>query len=156
MDVFNALHWALAGGGGFPGILTAIVASALLVCFCLDSMDALYVAYSRACLRLENESWLRNNCKDPVFFSNMRAHTTVCSEVEANARVGAFWAALREVSDDAKTYVQPFVIPVAGAVVCLAVVMPLCCLCTQGMGVRHARRLRCLPMHYQSACLKDV
>jgi hypothetical protein len=149
-------NWLPSRWGGSPGVVANVLLSVVLICVCLDSLSAIYAAYNRACLRLENESWLRNNCRDPVFFSNMRAHTTVCADVEANARVGAFWAALREVSDDAKAYLQPFVPPVLGiAFICLSLI-PLCCLCFQRVGFASSRRLRCIPMHRQGAFLKDV
>lgn len=154
--IAHVIHWISAGCGGVQGIIVTMLLSALLLGVCLDSLSALYTAYNRACMRLENESWLRNNCRDPVFFSNMRAHTTVCADVEANARVGAFWAALREVSDDAKAFLQPLAPPAALAFVFVAVFIPLCCLCTQRFALTPARRLRCIPMHTQSAYLKDL
>lgn len=154
--IAHVIHWVSTGCGGVQGIIVTMLLSALLLGVCLDSLSALYTAYNRACMRLENESWLRNNCRDPVFFSNMRAHTTVCADVEANARVGAFWAALREVSDDAKAYLQPLAPPVATVFIFVAVVIPLCCLCSQRFALAPARRLRCIPMHKQSAYLKDI
>ena len=38
----------------------------------LDCLGAMYSAYRRAAMRLEDERWLLENCRDPVFFSNMR------------------------------------------------------------------------------------
>lgn len=152
----DMIEWLVTGWGGVQGIVWAMFMSALFLGVALDSLSAIYTAYNRACMRLENESWLRNNCRDPVFFSNMRAHTTVCSEVESNARVGAFWAALREVSDDARASLQPLIFPVGLTCIGAALLIPLCCLCSQRFGVAPARRLRCLPMHRQSMCLKDV
>jgi len=155
-NIAHAIHWVASGMGGIQGIVTSMLFSALLLGVCLDSLSALYTAYNRACMRLENESWLRNNCKDPVFFSNMRAHTTVCADVEANARVGAFWTALREVSDDAKAYLQPLFPWILLLAVVLTMLIPLCCVCSQRLVSIPARRLRCIPLHKQSDYLKDI
>lgn len=155
-NVLDFVHWSVMGWGGIQGVLTSMVASALCVGFCLDAFSALYTAYNRACMRLEDESWLRNNCRDPVFFSKMRAHTTVCTDVEANARVGAFWGALREVSDSTKAQLQPLAAPSIIVFILVLIVVPLCCLCAQRVGISTSRRLRCIPMHKQSVYLKDV
>ena len=144
------------GCGGVQDVIAITLMSAFFVGFFLDALSAIYTAYNRACMRLDNESWLRTNCKDPVFFSNMRAHTNICSDVEANARVGAFWAALREVSDDSKAYLQSFAAPVVVGIVVAAIFIPLCCLCVQRFSITHKRRLRCLPMHNSGVCLKNV
>jgi hypothetical protein len=150
------VHWVVFGWSGVQGIAATILLSTVFAGGCLDVLSALYTAYNRACMRLENETWLRTNCKDPIFFSNMRAHTTLCADVEANARVGAFWAAMREVSDDAKAYVKPLTTSIILFVAVCIFVLPLCCLCTQRMGVTHTRRFRCLPLHQQRVCLKEV
>ena len=98
------------GVGTLVSFLFSIVGAGLG----LDGLSALYTAYKRACMRLDDERWLLENCREPLFFSKMRAHTTVCSEVEANARVGAFWTALREVTDAFKITWQPGPPPASG------------------------------------------
>jgi hypothetical protein len=155
-SIFNVLHWGSFGWSGVQGMMATLLFSAMFAGGCLDALSALYMAYKRACMRLENETWLRKNCRDPVFFSNMRAHTTLCADVEANARVGAFWAAMREVSDDARAYVHPFAGIVVPLVILFVFVVPLCCLCTQRMGLVHPRRYKYLPLHQQRMCLKEV
>jgi hypothetical protein len=114
----------------------------------VDCLGALYAAYKRACMRLDNERWLRDNCRDPTFYSNMRAHTDVCSEVETNARIGAFWTALREVTDVAKVTWQPYVVGFALAIVAL---LPVCWVCAARATARCAPRRRewgeCIPIH---------
>ena len=59
---------------------------------------ALYTAHELALQRLDSEAWMLKNCRDPVFSSQLRAHTDVCSQVEASARLGAWGAAWRDVS----------------------------------------------------------
>ena len=92
----------------------------------LDWLGYLHNAYKKAMLRLEDERWLLENCRDPLFFSKMRAHTTVCSEVEANARVGAFWVALREATDVFKVSWQPCMVWVG---VVIIIILPMCWVC---------------------------
>lgn len=108
----------------------------------MDCIGALYGAYNRASMRLEDETWLRENCKDPVFFSKMRSHTSVCSEVEANARVGAFWAALHEVTDVFRVTWQPWAV---GWVYCVVAFIPLVWACTFRRGWRVCRYKERLP-----------
>ena len=72
------------------GLLCSVLCFQAGAALGLDGLGA-YAAYARALMRLDDEAWLLQNCRDPLFFSKMRAHTTVCSDVEANARVGAFW-----------------------------------------------------------------
>lgn len=151
--LMHPTHWM----GGVQGVIPCMLASALGAGVSLDAASALFTAYNRACMRLEDEAWLRNNCRDPVFFSKMRAHTTVCADVEANARVGALWAALREVSDGARESMQPLVLPAACLVALLVffvLVIPFCCLYSQASF--HARRSRSLPLHRSGLCLKEA
>ena len=117
------------GGGTFKDIVSAIVSllvSVVSAAASLDCLGALYTAYKRAGMRLDDEKWLLENCKDPTFFSKMRAHTTVCSEVETNARIGAFWTALREVTDVARVTWQPYIVGFAAAII---VLLPVCWIC---------------------------
>lgn len=155
--MLDLMHWIVSGWGGAQGVLAWMGVSALCIGMGLDALSALYTAYNRACIRLEDESWLRNNCRDPVFFSKMRTHSTICSDVEANARLGAFWAAMREVSDNTRAFLHPLAIHATVVVVVSVFFIPLCCLCTQRLGIGHARRLRGLPVHHRPRmCLKDV
>ena len=110
------------GVGTLVSFLFSIVGAGLG----LDGLSALYTAYKRACMRLDDERWLLENCREPLFFSKMRAHTTVCSEVEANARVGAFWTALREVTDAFKITWQPCLTGIALSLVVLLPVFWIC------------------------------
>jgi hypothetical protein len=157
--VLQAMHWTGGMVGGTQWIVSCMIAAGLGVGAFFDVASTLFIAYNRASMRLDAETWLRNNCKEPVFYSQMRAHTTVCAEVEANARVGAFWTAMREVSDGARESMRPLVLPIAGLVVVFILLMlavPLCCLCSQRLAVVNSRRLRVLPMHQQTMCIKEA
>ncbi len=117
--------------------ITSALASIVGASMGMDFLGVLYKAYKKAVMKLDDEKWLRENCRDPVFFDKMRAHTSVCSEVEANARVGAFWAALHEVTDVIRIAWQPWAV---GWVCCFVVLMPLFWACTCRSGRRHASR----------------
>jgi hypothetical protein len=113
----------------------------------LDCLGTLYAAYRKASLRLESDNWLLVNCKDPVFYSRMKTHPTVCSEVETNARIGAFWTALKEVTDVARVTWQPYIIGFAGAAL---VLLPVCWICFAKVSSKCRRRRewgQCIPLH---------
>ena len=119
----------------------------------VDWLSMLYTAYRRAAMRLDDERWLLENCRDPLFFSKMRAHTTVCSEVEANARVGAFWSALREATDVLKISWQPAVMG-AGAV--LVVLLPICWVCAARVSSSYGMSRRRMMWDESLPCLQDM
>lgn len=144
-------------GGTFTDIVSAVVSMLVSVVSAaagLDCLGALYTAYKRACMKLDDEKWLLENCRDPTFYSKMRAHPTVCSEVETNARIGAFWSALREVTDVARVTWQPYIVGFAAAVI---VLLPVCWVCAARVSskcsvvMRRRREMRgwgeCIPIH---------
>ena len=135
----------LDAAGSLCSVLCSLAGAALG----LDGLGALYAAYARALMRLDDEAWLLQNCRDPLFFSKMRAHTTVCSDVEANARVGAFWAALREVKQGFRISWEPWL---GGAFLALVVALPVCWVCAARASGRLSRhRWETLPRH-QRVC----
>ena len=86
--------------------MRCFVLSIVNVCFLVaigfffsDKICMLHRVYTSQSSRIADESWLRVQCMDPIFFANLKSHTMVCSEVEDNFRVGAFWFALAEVSE---------------------------------------------------------
>jgi hypothetical protein len=141
----------LFDGGTFTDVVSGIVSmlvSVISAAAGLDCLGALYTAYKRACMRLDDEKWLLENCRDPTFYSKMRAHPTVCSDVETNARIGAFWTALREVTDVARLNWQPYVVGFAAAIIIL---LPVCWVCAARVSSRCVPRRRrewgeCIPM----------
>ena len=106
--------WALV-------VLAGAIALAGLI---LDLALALHAAHDLNRRRLDSEAWMLSNCLDPVFSSQLRVHTNVCSQVEASARIGAWGAALRDVSASARLSVEAH----ARALVGLPVV-PVVCVC---------------------------
>jgi hypothetical protein len=151
--VSNHLGMLFWGGGTLMDIVASafsLLLSAVGAALGLDCMGSLYSAYRRACMRLEDEKWLLENCRDPTFFSKMRAHPTVCNEVETNARIGAFWTALKEVTDVARVAWQPYMLGFAAAVL---IFLPVCWLCAARASSKIVMRRRrqewgeCIPMH---------
>lgn len=152
------------GNGAFTDIIGATVSMLVSVVSAaagLDCMGALYTAYKRACMRLDDEKWLLENCRDPTFFSKMRAHPAVCSEVETNARIGAFWSALKEVTDVLRITWQPYIVGFAAAIVLL---LPVCWICASRVSskcstvIRNRRRDwgECIPMHSDFKSVKSI
>jgi hypothetical protein len=78
--------------------LVSVCASVVAAFFVLQKVCALHTAYQLRSTRIENETWLRDQCASPEFYTNMRYHTNLCEEVEATARIGAAWHALTEVA----------------------------------------------------------
>jgi hypothetical protein len=143
----------ILGGGTIADIIRSVFSmfvSVVSAAAGLDCLGALFAAYKRACMRLDDEKWLLENCKDPMFFSKMRAHTTVCSEVETNARIGAFWTALKEVTDVARVTWQPYVVGFAAAII---VLLPVFWICAARATSRCSDVIRrrgwgdCIPLH---------
>lgn len=65
-----------------------------------DRLYSLHTIYRDEVSRLADEAWLRSNCQDPVFFTNLRGHTDICSQVERNARRNLALFAVRQVMQD--------------------------------------------------------
>jgi hypothetical protein len=55
-----------------------------------------YDIYTELCAIVIGEQYLLHRCNDPVFFSNIRQHTDLCSTVFANARQNIFLKALNK------------------------------------------------------------
>lgn len=124
-------------------------------------------AYSSFSLRRTEEAWLRQRCREPDFFSNMRQHTDLCAQVEQGARASILLHALNVVCTTAHLcgqrqcadylndlVVRGFAWPLA-LVLCLFVLMvPSIITSLARHGVWHsfdasARRAHGFPMHAQ-------
>jgi hypothetical protein len=75
-------------------IAGAVLWGVTLVC---DRVFALHSIYTAQIARIKEEEWLRVKCQEPEFFRNLRSHTTLCTEVESNARRSALLFAVNEV-----------------------------------------------------------
>ena len=76
-----------------------VIAGAVLwgVTLACDRVFALHSIYTSHVAKIKEEEWLRVKCQEPEFFRNLRSHTTLCSEVESNARRSALLFAVNEV-----------------------------------------------------------
>ena len=82
-------------------VVSSACSIALFLClgfFSVDKVCLFHETYTVRAQELRKEEWLLDQCKDMVFFSNMGEHTSLCTEVDAKARIGAFWYALNRVS----------------------------------------------------------
>lgn len=68
----------------------------------ITRLYAFHNAYMQHLNKIEDEAWLRNNCRDPDFFSNLRQHTEICTAVMENFRKSPVLVALNDVA--ASTY----------------------------------------------------
>ena len=75
-----------------------VFGSLVLAFFATDKVCLLHEAYQLRTEKIEKESWLREQCAKPEFYSRMRYHTSLCEDVDATWRTGAAWHALREVA----------------------------------------------------------
>ena len=116
--------------------MTYAITSVFGTSLVLNSFEILYTSWQKASMQLEDEKWLRENCRDPIFYTNLKAYTSVCSRVETNARVGAFWMALHEVIENFRSAWNPYF---AGWVVCVFIICLIFLSCIFGSKI-HLRR----------------
>jgi hypothetical protein len=57
-----------------------------LCTFCISRIFLLHEAYISESNKQADERWLLEKCKEPEFYSNIRQHTDLCTEVANNAR----------------------------------------------------------------------
>ena len=69
-----------SGGWGWSTILS-ICLSFLWI---LGRVPIFQLAYAEHLQRLEDDTWLQSQCRDPQFFTRMRQHTDVCEHVRAS------------------------------------------------------------------------
>lgn len=81
-------------------VFTVIVALAVGF-YLLDQIAGLYGEYQKIRAMLEDDAYIRNKCRDPIFFSEIRRHTDICMSIENNAKIGAFMLALKNVTSNA-------------------------------------------------------
>lgn len=88
---------AMAFGAGLRNVLTSLWLMWATM-FVVSRIYLLHDAYISASNRRTDEQWLLRQCKDPEFYSNLRQHTDLCTEVEKNARASLFLTALNSVA----------------------------------------------------------
>lgn len=58
-------------------LASCLVAAGIII----SRVHIFYESYSEFTLQRVEEEWLRKNCQDPDFYSNMRQHTDLCALV---------------------------------------------------------------------------
>jgi hypothetical protein len=61
-----------------------IISMMLSIVWILGRIPIFQKAYVEHLQRLEDDTWLQTQCRDPEFFSRMRQHTDVCEHVRAS------------------------------------------------------------------------
>lgn len=71
--------------------VTPLLRNSLAICwllwitaFCVTRVYALHEAYVAEVGKREDERWLLDKCTDPEFYSNLRQHSNLCTEVGCN------------------------------------------------------------------------
>ena len=108
------------------GHLSTVVLTVCLVSLGVQKLCEFHAAYQLQQEKIEREAWFRVQCSKPDFYTNLRYHTDLCETIEATARIGAAWHALRAICitvplDDLLALAHRVSWPVlaATAVVCL-------------------------------------
>lgn len=68
--------------------------------FVASRIYLLHEAYIQESSKRSDESWLLQQCSDPEFYSNMRQHTDLCTEVANNARSSLILKAIYKVASN--------------------------------------------------------
>ena len=87
---------------GMKYVLISIVNLVFLVglgFFFSEKICLLHKHYTTQSNRIRDERWLRLKCSDPIFYSNLKTHTSFCEEVESTFQIGPMWYALAQVSE---------------------------------------------------------
>jgi hypothetical protein len=66
--------------------------------FSVSRMYLLHEAYIEETNRRSDEQWLLKQCNNPEFYSNIRQHTDICTEVAKNAKSSLLLKALYKVA----------------------------------------------------------
>lgn len=64
------------------------------VATCISRFYIFYEIYIHETVKIKEDAWLRLKCKEPEFYSNIRQHTDLCSQVEQHGRSWIFLTAL--------------------------------------------------------------
>jgi hypothetical protein len=69
-----------------------------MITFCISRIFMLHEAYISKSSKRSDEQWLLEKCKDAEFYSNIRQHTDLCTEVSNNAKSSLLLASLNRVA----------------------------------------------------------
>lgn len=72
-----------------------------IVSFSVGRFFVFYEAYTSALRVIRDEAWIRAQCADPQFYSNLKQHSDLCQSVQINFERSPFLIALNAVSETA-------------------------------------------------------
>jgi hypothetical protein len=72
-----------------------------IVSFTMGRFFVFYEAYTSALRIVRDEAWIRTQCADPQFYSNLKLHSDLCQSVQINFERSPLLVALNAVSETA-------------------------------------------------------
>ena len=72
-----------------------------IISFTVGRVFIFYEAYTKITFIQKQDEWVRLQCSDPNFYTNMRQHTDLCATVQLNFERVPFLVALNAVADTA-------------------------------------------------------
>ncbi len=72
-----------------------------IVSFSMGRFFVFYEAYTSALRTIRDEAWIRTQCDDPQFYSNLKQHSDLCQSVQINFERSPLLVALNAVSETA-------------------------------------------------------
>ena len=92
-----------------PSIMLASMLKLMIIClttfwivsFSVGRFFVFYEAYTSALRLVRDEAWIRAQCSDPQFYSNLKQHSDLCQSVQINFERSPLLVALNAVSETA-------------------------------------------------------
>jgi hypothetical protein len=92
-----------------PAMMLASVLKLMIIClttfwivsFSMGRFFVFYEAYTSALRIVRDEAWIRAQCSDPQFYSNLKQHSDLCQSVQINFERSPLLVALNAVSETA-------------------------------------------------------
>ena len=92
-----------------PAMIFASMLKLMIIClttfwivsFSVGRFFVFYEAYTTALRLVRDEAWIREQCSDPLFYSNLKQHSDLCQSVQINFERSPVLVALNAVSETA-------------------------------------------------------
>lgn len=90
-----------------PAMIFASMLKLMIIClttfwivsFSMGRFFVFYEAYTSALRTVRDEAWIRTQCDDPQFYSNLKQHSDLCQSVQINFERSPLLVALNAVSE---------------------------------------------------------
>jgi hypothetical protein len=90
-----------------PAMIFASMLKLMIIClttfwivsFSMGRFFVFYEAYTSALRIVRDEAWIRTQCDDPQFYSNLKQHSDLCQSVQINFERSPLLVALNAVSE---------------------------------------------------------